>query len=326
MVDDRHSLHREATRATSVLGSRRCRHLVATSSSRRSTRIPARSLAVCRELGRRGPGRAAPARHLLPRPLGAAEAARGGARRGGADPVRPAGRGGRAREPLPAHAASRTPTTLRASLDGALGTLVVVDKERHLLLWDGVRIHLDTRRRPRLVRRARGRRAAGVRPASPSARRSRTCRPALGIGEILTDSYSDRLLGARRAGGGRARGDGRALRAVLRASTSAPRCAPRTARSTRAPTSRTRPTRRASAPRRRRSACSSRPGARRVLEAAVIADSDAVCVPCGGCRQRLREFMPLDGRVHLCSASGERRTVTLEELLPMSFGPEFLPA
>ena len=48
-------------------------------------------------------------------------------------------------------------------------------------------------------------------------------------------------------------------------------------------------------------------------------------MPCGGCRQRLREFMPLDGLVHLCSATGERRTVTLEELLPMSFGPEFLP-
>ena len=67
-------------------------------------------------------------------------------------------------------------------------------------------------------------------------------------------------------------------------------------------------------------------GRTRVLEAAVIADSPEVCVPCGGCRQRLREFMPLDGTIHLCSAGGERRTATLEELLPLSFGPEFLPA
>ena len=67
-------------------------------------------------------------------------------------------------------------------------------------------------------------------------------------------------------------------------------------------------------------------GGTRVLEAAVIADSPEVCVPCGGCRQRLREFMPLDGTIHLCSAGGERRTATLEELLPLSFGPEFLPA
>ena len=33
---------------------------------------------------------------------------------------------------------------LREALDAALGTLVVVDKERRLLLWEGVRIHLDT--------------------------------------------------------------------------------------------------------------------------------------------------------------------------------------
>jgi predicted adenylyl cyclase CyaB len=32
---------------------------------------------------------------------------------------------------------------LREALDAALGTLVVVDKRRRLLLWDGVRIHLD---------------------------------------------------------------------------------------------------------------------------------------------------------------------------------------
>src|SRR3954451_22821713 len=32
---------------------------------------------------------------------------------------------------------------LREALDAALGTIVVVDKRRHLLLWKGVRIHLD---------------------------------------------------------------------------------------------------------------------------------------------------------------------------------------
>src|SRR6202008_5008479 len=48
-------------------------------------------------------------------------------------------------------------------------------------------------------------------------------------------------------------------------------------------------------------------GRTRVLEASVIASSDELCVPCGGCRQRLREFMPLDAIIHLCSASGERR-------------------
>jgi homotetrameric cytidine deaminase len=66
-------------------------------------------------------------------------------------------------------------------------------------------------------------------------------------------------------------------------------------------------------------------GRKRVTEAAVIAAGDQVCVPCGGCRQRLREFMDLDGIVHLCSASGAHEEVTLRSLLPRSFGPEYLP-
>jgi cytidine deaminase len=67
-------------------------------------------------------------------------------------------------------------------------------------------------------------------------------------------------------------------------------------------------------------------GRSRVVEVAVIAGADEVCVPCGGCRQRLREFMPLDGTVHLLGASGAHETATLQELLPQSFGPEYLPA
>ena len=35
------------------------------------------------------------------------------------------------------------PEGLRSALDAGLGTLVVVEKERHLFLHDGVRIHLD---------------------------------------------------------------------------------------------------------------------------------------------------------------------------------------
>ena len=67
-------------------------------------------------------------------------------------------------------------------------------------------------------------------------------------------------------------------------------------------------------------------GHERVVEVAVIADSGEMpVVPCGGCRQRLREFMDLGAPVHLLSATGASRTVTLGELLPLSFGPEWLP-
>jgi cytidine deaminase len=47
-------------------------------------------------------------------------------------------------------------------------------------------------------------------------------------------------------------------------------------------------------------------------------------VPCGGCRQRLREFMVPGAEIHLCARNGARQTSTLEALLPRSFGPEFL--
>jgi cytidine deaminase len=67
-------------------------------------------------------------------------------------------------------------------------------------------------------------------------------------------------------------------------------------------------------------------GGRRIAEALVVADAaNGLPTPCGGCRQRLREFMPLDALVHLAGArEGVIRSVTLGELLPLSFGPEHL--
>ncbi len=66
-------------------------------------------------------------------------------------------------------------------------------------------------------------------------------------------------------------------------------------------------------------------GGRRIVEALVVADpASGLPTPCGACRQRLREFMALDGLVHLAGPDGVIRSVTLGELLPLSFGPEFL--
>jgi homotetrameric cytidine deaminase len=215
------------------------------------------------------------------------------------------------------------PVALRESLAAALGTLVVVDKERHLLLWEGVRIHLDAVAGLGSFVELEG--VAGA-DSDLAAERERVehLRAALGIDEVLPDSYSDRLLGAdalvaaareamerayapysRFKVGAAVRADDGSIHAganVENAAYPQGQCAEASALGVLVAAGRS-----------------------RVGEAAVIADSTHVCVPCGGCRQRLREFMPLDGRVHLCSAAGERRTVTLEELLPMSFGPEFLP-
>ncbi|WP_353859005.1 cytidine deaminase [Azospirillum formosense] len=49
-----------------------------------------------------------------------------------------------------------------------------------------------------------------------------------------------------------------------------------------------------------------------------------LCTPCGGCRQRLREFARPDTPIHVCGPEGLRRTFRLDELLPHSFGPDNL--
>jgi xanthosine phosphorylase len=60
-------------------------------------------------------------------------------------------------------------------------------------------------------------------------------------------------------------------------------------------------------------------GERQITEALVLAAGERLCTPCGGCRQRLAEFAGADVPVHLCDPSGLRRTVTVGELLPLSF-------
>jgi homotetrameric cytidine deaminase len=55
--------------------------------------------------------------------------------------------------------------------------------------------------------------------------------------------------------------------------------------------------------------------------AAVVAEGRDVCPPCGGCRQRLAELAGPATPVHLGRPRGPRRTVSLGELLPMPFTP-----
>jgi cytidine deaminase len=63
-------------------------------------------------------------------------------------------------------------------------------------------------------------------------------------------------------------------------------------------------------------------GKRRVLECVVMGPGPEVITPCGGCRQKLREFAADDVKIHLCGPDGLHRTVTLGMLLPMAFGPQ----
>ena len=60
-------------------------------------------------------------------------------------------------------------------------------------------------------------------------------------------------------------------------------------------------------------------GERRIAEVAVVAEKMARITPCGGCRQRLKEFAGAATPVHLCDATGIVETVTLGDLLPKAF-------
>jgi len=57
---------------------------------------------------------------------------------------------------------------------------------------------------------------------------------------------------------------------------------------------------------------------------AVSGDVPQGITPCGGCRQKLREFADETTLVLACDLHGERARYTLGALLPASFGPEHL--
>ena len=217
------------------------------------------------------------------------------------------------------------PVALCAALEASLGTLAVVEKERHLLLWQNVRIHLDRVKDLGNFVELEGVATADSDLADELDRVTRLTE-ALEIApeRILRNSYSDQVVGssalvdAARAVMERAYAPysrfrvGAAVRAddgsihvganVENAAYPQGQCAEASAIGAMVAAGRT-----------------------RITEAAVISDGDELCVPCGGCRQRLREFVVPGAEIHLCSHTGARQTTTLDALLPRSFGPEFLP-
>ena len=65
-------------------------------------------------------------------------------------------------------------------------------------------------------------------------------------------------------------------------------------------------------------------GGRRIMAVYVTGPGSAPVTPCGGCRQRIREFADLDVRVISHGVDGAPLLQTLGQLLPYSFGPEHL--
>lgn len=65
-------------------------------------------------------------------------------------------------------------------------------------------------------------------------------------------------------------------------------------------------------------------GQREIVEVVTVAGGERVTTCCGGCRQRIREFADPTTPVHAAGPEGIRRSFTMAELLPESFGPEHL--
>ena len=65
-------------------------------------------------------------------------------------------------------------------------------------------------------------------------------------------------------------------------------------------------------------------GGRKITRIAVAGRGDLLCTPCGGCRQRIREFAAADMDIFICDEQGLLKRFTLAELLPHSFGPDNL--
>jgi cytidine deaminase len=65
-------------------------------------------------------------------------------------------------------------------------------------------------------------------------------------------------------------------------------------------------------------------GGTQVVAAAVVGDAPLGVTPCGGCRQKLREFAGDDATIIVADLHHEHARYTLGQLLPASFGPEHL--
>ncbi len=65
-------------------------------------------------------------------------------------------------------------------------------------------------------------------------------------------------------------------------------------------------------------------GGTEVLAVLVVGSGDALVTPCGGCRQKIREFAALQVPVLIADPAQVRAVFPRDQLLPHSFGPDHL--
>ena len=65
-------------------------------------------------------------------------------------------------------------------------------------------------------------------------------------------------------------------------------------------------------------------GEKKIKTIYIMTKNDEGGIPCGGCRQRIREFSDENTQIMMCSPDGVQNRINLSKLLPNSFGPEHL--
>lgn len=60
-------------------------------------------------------------------------------------------------------------------------------------------------------------------------------------------------------------------------------------------------------------------GFTRIDSIVILSSNEALCSPCGACRQRIAEFSTKDTRIYLCNKTNILHTCSIDELLPMAF-------
>ncbi|HEX3977694.1 MAG TPA: cytidine deaminase [Solirubrobacteraceae bacterium] len=211
---------------------------------------------------------------------------------------------------------------LHESLDAALGVTVVVVKCRELFVWEHVRIHLDDVEGLGAFIELEAMVGPGLNSPAEAAEKVARLRSELAIADdaLVAAGYSDLLL------------DG--VQMLLRAADAAMRAAYapysefKVGAAVRAPTGAIYAGANVENVAYPQGQCAEASaigalvaaGESAITAVAVVAEKVEVCPPCGGCRQRLAEFGSADTPVHLGRPGATPQTITLGELLPLSFG------
>jgi homotetrameric cytidine deaminase len=225
-------------------------------------------------------------------------------------------------------APSEEPSTLREALDAALGTTVVVSKRRRLFVWENVRIHLDDVdglgtfiELEAIVGPDDGELVAAYENVA-------RLRSELAISDdaLIAVGYSDLLLD----------GPQRLLAAAEDAMrvAYAPYSGFKVGAAVRSPSGAIYAGANVENVAYPQGQCAEASalgaliaaGEADITAVAVVAEKVEHCPPCGGCRQRLKEFGDDNVPVYLGRPGQTPLTVTLAELLPGSFGRDELEA